>query len=168
MPFLLAIPAAEGTIALGTWLFYGSAVVAGVGAGYAVNKIRENADAEPVAKPDTQACATCKDPRCKELEKEMDELINQKKSDTGERGLRERFQDMIDDERGLPFDRTPGAPKPQYGTIKGHWQQIRQLQNKLTDKLHEWNEKQCGPPPNKAWDWATAQLPKQGELWKRP
>ena len=98
----------------------------------------------------TLPCCGEPDP-CDELRKQIEEFIA---------NLKKRTWDLIHDVGGLPAPK-PSTPDPRYGTrsIEGEQHQFRGRQQGLRNRLNDWNENGCGPPPEGAWEWAWKEVP---------
>jgi len=98
---------------------------------------------------------------CDKLEKEIEELVNRdkrKQGGGGTHGLVHRFREQI-----------WGANGPGTDVWETHDEAIKNQQKGLRDRLNEWNKNNCGPPPPKAWDWASKPTPQPNEwIGNRP
>lgn len=74
--------------------------------------------------------------------------------------LLKRYWDLRNNVGDLPMT-PPATPDPRYGTrsIQGERQQFRGRQQGLRNRLNEYSENGCGPPPVDAWEWATREVP---------
>lgn len=107
------------------------------------------------------AVAPNPDPRCNELLRQIRDFLF---GNDNMKGLIQRAQELIDDVHGLQWDfwRTP---HPQFGSVEGHQQQFRNMQQGLRNRLDEWNSRTCDDPdgptrlPERVWEWATRPAP---------
>ena len=99
------------------------------------------------------------DPICIDLRREIIELIHRDKHANGgggTHGIKHRIADQIN-----------GANGPGTGSWDRHDQAIRNQQQGVRNRLEDWDENNCGPPPKDAWHWATRPPPKPSE-WVGP
>ncbi|MBG1271391.1 eCIS core domain-containing protein [Nostoc sp. WHI] len=101
------------------------------------------------------------DPECPNLLEQIRRFIF---GDENTKGLIQRWEELRADPRNLQWDYWIN-PHPQYGSVEGHQQQFRNMQQGLRNRLNQWNSKNCDDPdgtvqlPENAWDWATRQAP---------
>ncbi len=96
-------------------------------------------------------CCGPPDP-CQTLLQEIQEFLNE---------LKRRAAQLRANEGNLPLTR-PATPHPryQYRSIAGERQQFRDTQRGLRNRLTEYNDRGCGPPPpSDAWRFATMETP---------
>ncbi|NWF70836.1 MAG: hypothetical protein HXY40_17260 [Chloroflexi bacterium] len=101
------------------------------------------------------------DPRCDELLQQIRDFLY---GNGNMKGLIQRAQELIEDLQGLQWDFWT-VPHPEFGSVEGHQQQFRNMQQGLRNRLNEWNTRNCDDPdgpsrlPADAWDWATRPAP---------
>jgi len=101
------------------------------------------------------------DPRCRDLLQQIRDFIF---GNANMKGLVQRAQELIEDLQGLQWDFWT-TPHPQFGSVEGHQQQFRNMQQGLRNRLDEWNSRTCDDPdgpsqlPERAWEWATRPAP---------
>jgi len=101
------------------------------------------------------------DPECPSLLEQIRRFIF---GDQNTKGLIQRWEELRSDPQNLQWDYW-STPHPQYGSVEGHQQQFRNMQQGLRKRLNQWNSKNCDDPdgpsqlPVNAWDWATRQAP---------
>jgi WTIP toxin of polymorphic toxin system component len=90
------------------------------------------------------------DPRCGELLQEILEFIAE---------LHRRWWEFFEDPGTLPETR-PAKPHPRYGyrSRAGEREAYGNAQKGLRNRIDEWNEHGCGPPPSNAWEYAWKEL----------
>lgn len=114
-----------------------------------VKRLEEAARAAPKAESD--ACSDCGDPKCDDLYKEMKSMMYE---------LRERAEALNTNPGDLPATR-PATPHPRYGhrSIAGEQHQFEGKKQGLRNRLDEWNERNCGPVPHHAYEYANLPTP---------
>jgi hypothetical protein len=108
------------------------------------------------------------DDPCKQLAKEIDELVNRDKRQDcvgGRHGLKHRFREQIEGANGPPSSGVGDT-----NVWNNHDEEIKNQQKGLRDRLNDFNKNNCGdrvPVIDDAWEWATKPAPKPSE-WKGP
>lgn len=107
---------------------------------------------------------------CERLAREIDEMLNRDKRQTGNggtHGLKHRFREQINGPNG-----PPGSGVGDPNVWDTHDKAIRDQQRGLRERLTEYIDNGCGggggtPIPADAWQWATKPPPRPQE-WVRP
>lgn len=99
----------------------------------------------------SEAVQPCPPDPCGDLLQEILEFIEE---------IQRRYWDLRNDIGNLP-ETPPAEPHPRYGTRskQGERHQFNGRQQGLRNRLNEFQENGCGPPPAVAWDWATREAP---------
>jgi len=128
----------------------------------AIEEAREKASLKEKETVDT--CSTCSDPKCDETSRKIKERIH------GRKGLKKRYDDMLEDTKGL-YENNFERDNPLYengvkiGSWKGHQIAYAQDQRNLGNLLNKYYEMGCSnlgsDEADEALEWARRPSPQR-------
>ncbi len=86
-------------------------------------------------------CATKAE--CDQIFDDIKETVEKRKPPPGMKGLEQRWDEMANATNVLPWGIPAVTPRPPMGTVKGHIDQYKGMQNRLSNQMKDYNSKGC-------------------------